>query len=560
MSARLLPVFALLSILSLSCGKSGPAGMENTAVVALTGDIESFNPVITSSAISSEVQYALYPQMFELTFDMIQGKLIYQPALVRRWEFLNKGLDVKLVIRNDVRWENGVLLSPEDIKFTYSLVGDPLVASPNRYYVDNMISTDGNFDVDKSIEILDDTTMIFHFSTTYPEQLFHLTIPPIPKHIFKDVDRASIRTHPANSKPLSAGPFKFEKWVPHQDIVLASNLKCTFPGPSRLERIVFRIIQESTTRLTELKKGTIDLMWPVYLEDIKELQDSYKDIRLETLPPRQYDYIAWANIDFAEYNKSGGKTLLPHRMFGDQRVRQALTYGINRKAILDSRLGAYGELAVSDFSPLFRWAINYDLRPYPYDPDRARKLLNEAGWRDTDGDGVLDRQGTRFEFQLLYGAGNSRRLYAATVVQENLKQLGIIVNLTPLEPTVLYERVRKKEFDAMFGGFNVSLAIDPSDRWGDISNPFNTAGFQNARVATLLKLGKVAPNEQEAARYWKEIQAILHQSQPFTFMYWIKDVVAVNRRLKQTNISTMGILEGIGNWKIGDPRSSMSMN
>ena len=555
MSRRFLMVLAIFPCILAACGKTSGPDFSKTAVVALNGDVESFNPVVNSSMISSEVNSIVFPQMFDLSFNLTLGRLEYGPALVKRWEFLNNGLDVRLTIRNDVRWENGVLVSPQDIKFTYELIGDPDVASPLGNYVDNMIMTNGRFDVDKSIEILNDTTMIFHYSAVYPLQLFHLTVSPIPKHIFKDADRKSLRNHPANEKPIGAGPFKLEKWTRHQEIVFNSNQKCTLPGPGMLDRVIFRVIQEPTTRLTELKKGTIDLMWPVYYEDVKQLQQEYADIKLETLPPRVYEYIAWANVDFKEYKASNGKTIRPHRLFGDRRVRQALTYGINRKGILDAKLGPYGELAVSDFSPIFRWSMNADLRPYPYDPARARQLLQTAGWGDSDGDGVLDKDGVKFEFALNYGIGNARRAYAATVIQENLKQLGISVYLTPLEPVVLYEKASNKDYDAFFGGFNVSLAIDPSNRWNDIGDPYNSAGFNNPRVSELIKLGLRSPNETEASRYWREIQSILHQEQPFTFMFWIKDVVAVNRRLKLTNVNPLGILDRIERWKIGDPKA-----
>ncbi|MDH7514447.1 MAG: ABC transporter substrate-binding protein [Bacteroidota bacterium] len=554
-----LVVFALLAFAFHSCGKSG-GGLENTAIVALSADVENFNPILTTSTVSSEVQYCLYPQMFDLTFDLARGRLIYKPGLVKRWEMLDSGRAIKLVLRRDVRWENGLIVSPQDVKFTYELLGDPSVASPQKHYVDDMIFTNGKFDLDKSIEILDDSTMLFHFRRGHPNQLFYLTIPPLPKYVFKDIEPRSIRQHPANLKPLSGGPYRFERWTRHQEIVFASNPKCTYPGPAILDGVIFRIITEPQTRLMELKKGTIDLMWPVQPEDVDDLKESYREIRLETLPPRQYEYIAWANIDFQEYRKSGGKTIRPHRLFGETRVRQALTYAIDRKSILDAKLGKYGELAVGDISPMFRWAINTNLRPYPYSPEQARSLLRQAGWQDTDGDGVLDRNGVKFEFSLLYNVGNARRAYAATVIQENLKQVGIVVHLVPLEATVLYEKMNTKDYDAVLAGYNVSLSIDPADRWGSIDNPFNSAGFQNDRVKELINLGMNAIDEEKAAYYWKELQAILHQEQPFTFMYWIKDIVGVNRRLKQTNISTLGVLEGIGKWKIGDPRSSYSMD
>jgi peptide/nickel transport system substrate-binding protein len=547
-------VFLLLAcaLILVTCGRK--ADMKDaTAVVAISGDAEGFNPIVNASTTSSEINTNIFPRMFDLTFNLNLGQLEFHPALVTRWESTNNGLDVVLHLRRDVKWEDGTVVSADDIKFSYELYGDDVVASPRGNYVDNMIFTDGKFDVDKSITIIDDTTMVFHFTHRYPQQLFHLGLSPISKRLYRNADRRTLRANPLNERPLSAGPFRLEKWVRQQEIILASNPKCNLPGPAPLERAVLRVITEPTTRLTEFKKGAVDLMWPIYPEDVKDIQS--RDIKLETLPPRVYEYVGWANIDLEEYNKTDGHTVRPHKLFGDARVRQALTYAINRKGIMEAKLGAYGELAVSDFSPIFRWAFNNSLVPYPYDPNEARQSLKQAGWTDTDGDGILDKSGLKFEFNLAYNTGNTRRAYAATVIQENLKQIGIKVNLVTAEPVVFFKNLDQKKYDAFIAGFSVGLAIDPSGRWGDLKAPFNNIGYQNARVRELINLGLHCENDRDAARFWKEIQAILHQEQPCTFLYWIKDIVGVNRRIKNANINILGMLDGMGHWRIGDPNA-----
>lgn len=560
MSPRYLFVALLCCGLLVSCGKkSGEKDpMSETAVVALSGDADNLNPVVANSSTSADIQGNIYPTMFDVSFNTREGKLEFEPSLVTRWEFTNDGKDVVLHLRPDARWEDGILITPQDIKFSYELYGDPEVASPRRSYLESMIQTDGKFDVDKSIEIIDDTTMVFHFTRQYPLQLFHLNLSPIPRHVYRNADRKTLRSNPANEHPVGAGPFKLEEWTRQQQIVVARNMNSKLPYPAKLERVIFRVISEPTTRLTELKKGAVDVMRPVYPEDVADIQESSPDIKLVTLPPRSYEYIGWMNIDAKEYHASGKKTIRPHPLFGDRRVRQALTYAINRKAILDDQLGPYGELAVTDFSPIFRWAIQHDLIPYPYEPDRAKQLLRSAGWSDSNGDGVLDKGGKNFEFTLYYNVGNKRREYVATIVQENLKQVGIKVNLQSVEPVVLYQNIEEKKYDAFVAGFSVGLAIDPSDRWGDINSPFNNVAFSNRRVSELLKLGLHVPTERDAGPFWKEIQSILHQEQPCTFLYWIKDIVGQNRRLKRVNINILGVTDHMWEWTIGDPKSSVT--
>ncbi|MCB2203753.1 ABC transporter substrate-binding protein [bacterium] len=530
--------------------------MSETAVVALSGDADNFNPVVSNSATASDLQGNIYPMMFDVQFDEREGELTYGKGLVERWESANGGKDIVAHLRTDVRWEDGMLVTPKDIKFSFSLYGDPIVASPRRSYLESMIFTDNKFDVDKSVEIVDDSTMIFHFAKQYPLQLFHINLSPVPEHIYRNADRRTLRSNPANERPVGAGPFKLEEWVRQQQIILTRNGKCTLPYPAKLENVVFRVISEPTTRLTELKKGTVDVMRPVYPDDVEDIQENNPDIRLETLPPRNYEYIGWMNIDVDEYHKTG--TVKPHPLFGDRRVRQALTYAVNRKEIMEHELGTFGELAVTDFSPIFRWAIKHDLIPYPYDPEKSRQLLRSAGWSDSNGDGILDKGGKDFEFTLHYNIGNKRREYVATVVQKELKSIGIKVNLQSVEPVVLFQNIEDKQYDAFIAGFSVGLAIDPAGRWGDISNPFNTVAFSNRRIGELLKLGLHVPTQRDAGPFWKEIQSILHQEQPCTFLYWIKDIVGINRRLKNTNINVLGVTDGMWNWTIGDPNSYMT--
>jgi peptide/nickel transport system substrate-binding protein len=558
MSPRIFLLLMICCGLLAACGKKTREKdpMSSTAVVALSGDADNLNPVVANSSMAFDVGSGIHPMMFKVSFDLREGRLVYDPMLVSSWEFRNGGRDVLVRLKPGVKWEDGMPLTADDIKFSFELYGDPDVASPRRHYVESMMFTDGKFDVNKSIEVIDDTTLVFHFAKTYPLQLFHMNLSPVPRHVYQNADRKTLRTNPSNSRPIGAGPLKLDEWIRQQQITLVRNPRSVLPYPSKLDRVIFRVITEPTTRLTELKKGTVDLMWPVYPEDVQDIQQNNPNIKLVTLPPRVHDYIGWMNIDIDEYHNK--RVIKPHPLFGDRRVRQALTYAIDRRSIIREKLGAYGEPAVTDFSPIFRWATNKGLVPYPYDPDKARQLLRSAGWTDSNGDGILDRGGKDFEFTLYYNVGNKRREYVATVVQENLKRVGIKVNIQGVENTVLFQNIDQKRYDAFIVGFSIGLAIDPSDRWGEVTSTFNTVGFSNTRVGELLKLGLHVANEREAGPFWMEIQSIIHQEQPVTFLYWVKDIVGVNRRLKATNVNTLGVTDDIWDWTIGDPNAAMT--
>ncbi len=554
MKLRVLYFLALVAALCASCGKSSTDLRDVTAIVAISADVDSFSPVFANNEFAVQMLNNISPQMFDVSFNLMTGMMEYKPGLVRQWEITNEGREIKLFLRSDVRWQDGQRVTARDIKFAYQLYGDPALASPRSNFVENMLKTNGEFDVNKSITIIDDSTLVFHFAQPSYLILHYCNLYPIPEHQYRKYQLDDLRQQ--FIPPLSAGPFKLGSRKPQAEIVLEKNLQSNLPSPSKLAIVVFRIIPELTTRIAELKQENVDLVAKLLPENVKDIQQSAPNIRLEKLPPMRYDYVGWANIDFAAYRDSKGKVVRPHRLFGDKRVRQAMTYAINRRGMVESFLGPAGEVAITDFSPIFRWAVNSDLIAYPYNPERARQLLSMAGWTDSDNDGILDKNGIRFEFTLNYNTGNPLRERVATMIQQNLKEVGVSVRLASSEPNVLYQNIRERRYDAFIAGLAVDLEIDPAARWGDISSPSNYFGFSHPQLVSLINTGIRQPTPKQAAPFWQNLQSIIHEEQPCTFLYWNKEVVGIHRRLQNTSLSALGVLDRMWEWTIGGPLSA----
>jgi peptide/nickel transport system substrate-binding protein len=207
-------------------------------------------------------------------------------------------------------------------------------------------------------------------------------------------------------------------------------------------------------------------------------------------------------------------------------------------------------LAIGPVSPAFKWAYNDSLRPYPYDPTKAKELLKEEGWEDHNGDGVLDKGGRKFSFKLRTNSGNPRRAYAGVIIQNNLKAIGIDVEIEQLETNVFLDGLRKKRFDAFLSGFSVPLEMDFESFFGSEldKDTFNTASFRNKRVDEIFSASRNVVNVADAAPLWKEFQSILYEEQPITFLYWIDRLVGVNNRLQGTSVSILGALTDMGSW------------
>ena len=143
--------------------------------------------------------------------------------------------------------------------------------------------------------------------------------------------------------------------------------------------MIFKIVPDYNSRITQLKKGEVDFVELVKTEDIPELKKA-DNLNITSQKGREYDYVAWNNIDYELYNKT--KKIEPNKFFGSSDVRKALTYGINRKEILDEYMSGHGQLSIGPVSPIFKGAVDSDLKPYEYNPEKAKQLLASEGWKD----------------------------------------------------------------------------------------------------------------------------------------------------------------------------------
>ncbi|MFN3394466.1 MAG: ABC transporter substrate-binding protein, partial [Candidatus Thermochlorobacter sp.] len=318
----------------------------------------------------------------------------------------------------------------------------------------------------------------------------------------------------------------------------------------KIERIVNRVVQENTTRLTMLRTGEADVLQAVPPEEAEKMKKENPNVQI--LPRGQvvFLYIGWMNIDQNLYNQS--KKIQPHPLFGSKKVRQALTYAINRQEYLDGFLRGYGELAVTDVVPICHWAVDSELKPYPYDVEKAKALLAEEGWKKGS-DGILEKNGRKFSFKLAINKGNKGREFLAVLVQKNLKEVGIDCQIETIESNVMSEKMRNRELDAFIGGFVVAPPdVDPSEiRFSDLEKtPYNFTCFQNKRVDELINLAKDELEILNTAKYWKEYQKIIYDEQPETIVTWSSPLVGVSKRIKKAVITPVGTFDRIWEWEM----------
>lgn len=522
---RMLCYFLLppISLCLASCGGSeGTISREGTLIVGEISDFENLNPMATSDAHARDVYNLLFLSLLDEQPDF----LTFEPKLAESYEFSEDRKALTFHLRRDVYWSDGVQVTARDVEATFRAQKDPAVAWAGRHLKEHI----------ERVEVLDDWTIVYHFSKVYPYQLMDANDGPIlPRHILEDVPPEEIRSIPIAEIPAD-GPFKLEFWVRGQSLTLVSNERYYESGKPYLERVVFKIVPDQVTLITQLKSGEIHCMESIPPSEISDLKEHHPGLRVFDFPTRAYNYVGW----------NGARD-----PFGNRRVRRALTMAIDRRLIIDNLYYGFAEECTSPLVPIL-WAYNPDIEPFPYDPELARRTLAEEGFIDRDGDGWLDRGGKRLEFDLITNYGNQIRIDTQIMVQEMLRKIGVKVNPIALEWTVMLDRVKSGDYDAMVNAWRVGTKADLSPIWSCEArrDGYNRIAYCNETVDSLNSLAISMLDFDEARQLFYEVQELIYEDQPYTFLYVPHALSALDRRFKGAEPDAIGMYHNLHEWHV----------
>lgn len=549
--------FTVAVLLLGSCGKTPLPVNGGTVVIALSSDADLLNPLLGTGSNTGAVIQFLFPDLTEQDFNPSDGTLRFTPSYAKSWEWKKEGLTLIYHLRTDAFWSDGIQVTSQDIKFSYQLYGDPKVASPRSNYLNYLIkNNDGQIDFDRAIETPDDSTVIFNFESAYQkdQQLLHTQLGFVPAHLFQKIKAKDVRTASSNWKPVSAKHYAFLSWVPKQEIVLVRNPRWVIPHAAYIDRLVFRIIPEMSTRLIELKTGTADIVEGLSPDDAVDIEKQDPHLRIETQKYRRFEYVGWSHLDNEIYKKSKHKIVQPHPIFGNKQIRKALTMAIRRDELVEGWLGKYGQICIGPISPAFLWAYNDSVKPMPCDPEKALFILRQEGWIDHDGDGILDKEGKKFEFTITTNSGNPRRAFALQKIQSDLKKIGIICHAEWVESSVFTNGLKNKEFEAFITGHNVNMTIDLLPQYGsDIErNTFNAVSYQSWKVDSLIHVAASAIDVHHAGPVYKILHRVIYEDQPVTYLYWYDNIVGINNRVRDTHVNILSPYYRYYDWYVQD--------
>jgi peptide/nickel transport system substrate-binding protein len=505
---------------------AGPPTPGGTVVVGVRTDFGGFNPITNNDQYTDEViKYALFTPLVRYN-----ERLEIEPYLAESWELLGED-GVVFHLRKDVRWHDGRPVTAEDVKFTFDLAKDPSTASLiGSAYLPEVASA----------EVVDSHTIRFTFTRPHAQALEDFWWAPVPKHLLEGVSRAELRNAAFNRNPVGSGPYRFVEWRANDRVVLERNPE--FPealgGPPHLDRVVFRVIPEPATMLTELMTGGVQVDIPVAPAQVRQIE-SGRNLSLFSFPSRTVYYLGW-NTRRAPFDRA--------------EVRQALAHAVDSQEIIDALLYGFGTPATSPIPPLSPFHPT-ELGPTAYDPARAAALLDSAGWGAKNAEGIrTNAAGQPLRFQLLVSDDPLNRA-VVEVVQAHLRKIGVDARIQVLEFQTLLAQHRGRDFDAVFHNWvldNFQVAAAPAalfhSRWAATPGSANRSSYANPRADTLLEEGAATTDPAAARRVWAEFTGLLQQEQPITFLFWKDELAATQSRVQGVTMDPRGKLVGIAGW------------
>jgi len=469
-------------------------------IVALTDAPTSLDPADHRSRLSETVIRNMFDGL--VTRDTRSG---VHMELAESIEWLDEEiLEVKL--RQGVLFHDGVEMTADDVVFTFErIIGENMIEYPEPHTSPRK----GLIAPLESIEKKDDYTVVMNFSGAWPpamQMLVHQQI--VPKHYLEEVG-----TEGFIEQPIGTGPFKFVSAEGLEEIVMerfddyyggAPDLEPV--GLACVKEVVFRVIPEASTRVAALLAGEVDIIQAVPAELIDTLAQT-PGVQVKTAPSTQPK---WMEMNVNQ------------PPFDDVRVRQAMNYAVDKDLIMEAIYGGRAVALPGPLSPYNNFA-NEDLEPYPYDPDKALELLEEAGWTDSDGDGTLDKGGKPFAFTI-DTLEQFRSLTEA--VADQFRTIGIDAGVRFWEYSVLKPMLLAGERMAYLDDWGDS-AFDPvghfEAKWhgqveGEPYGRGNFSTYNNERVNELIKQGETTADVTTRQTIYDEAQEIVYEEAPAVFL------------------------------------------
>jgi peptide/nickel transport system substrate-binding protein len=433
------------------------------------------------------------------------------PRIASSWEFSEQGRVLTFHLRTGVRWHDGAPFTSRDVLYTYRRTIDPASGARADQFQDV-----------QEVTAPDDFTVKVRFHQPTVLALDMWKVPLLPEHLSAEGAKDTAPSGPRH--PIGTGPFRFVRSERGREIVLDANPDY-FLGRPYLDGIDFRVIPAPATQFQALLTGETD--WspiPAAEWSKKSSQPEFrKQFQIFEYPALFLHYIGW--------NERGP-------LFSDAKVRMAMTLALDREGFVNKVFNGAGVAAAGTFHP-GHFGFDSALKPLPYDPEQAARLLDEAGWRPTPPHGIRRRGGREFRFTLLIFQGDPMQQQVASLLSDSLGRLGVQMEIKVLDFPALLERLHRHDFEAVLSGWVLSSNPDPTSMLHSdpVLGPSNYVGYSNAEMDRLLLDARHETDPGKRRAILHRLQELQARDQPYTFLFFPVSRVALDGRFRDVRPS-----------------------
>lgn len=487
-------------------------------VVAVASDAATIFPPHVFEQIGAAIRDNLYDRLADMGDEMnTVGDKGFTPHLADRWEWSPDSLSIAFHLNPRARWHDGQPVRASDVRYSFRVFTDPKVGA-------SVSSEIANID---SVSVRDSLTPVVWYKQRRPEAFYDFVyqIYIIPEHVFQGVSGEQLRTSELARKGIGSGRFRLGRWDAGQRIELVADT-ANYRGRPKLDRVVWSIVPDAGAAFAQLMGGQADFLEFVPPDQV-HLLDSSKAVRPAPYPSLQYAFMGFNQVDAKNPSR-------PHPIFGDVRVRRALSMALDRRAMLQNVFAGVGRMSYGPFPRTLPFA-DTTLSVPPYDVNAAKALLDSAGWREPSAGAVRVKNGVPLRFSLLVPLSSRPRVAYSVLIQEQLRRVGAQVDLDQLQANVAGERESKRNFDAVLH----AQFTDPSpsgykQQWGSAGVPpngQNWLSYRNPAFDALLDSALSAGDASRMRGYMRRAFQIQIADAPAVWLYDVPTIAGIQRRI-----------------------------
>ncbi len=546
---------------------------EDTLALFYGDDPDTLNLLTSNDTTSRGFQREVYESLCDQKFDNPDE---WEPALAESYTFDKDKLEYTFHLRKGVKWHPMTLpdgkalptkeFTAKDVKFTFDCILNKHIeaAALRSYYED----PDAKNEADRykiKVTVVDNYTVKIRWTKPYfMADDFTLGTPILPRHVYSvdahgepiSFDFGSkefadgFNNHWANTRMCGTGPLIFEVWTKEDRVTLKRNPDY-WGQPYDFSRVIYRHISNPNTALQQVLQNELD--WAAIPQ-----KDHF--IQSQTHPNVESGKVVLEKFTYPGYRYLGFNQA--RDLFKDKRVRWAISHAVPVDQIIEK---IYFGLAKRLTGPFLPGSSAYDssLQPVSFDLEKAKQLLDEAGWKDSDNDGIRDKEidGKRVpaKFDLIIYSESPQYLTIAEIIKENCRMIGVEVQISPTKWALMLQKLRKKEFDASILGWGTEWKSDPFQIWhgsqADVPDSSNSIGYKNPQVDKLIDQLRVTLDTEEQSKLFHQIHQLIYEDQPYTFLF--SDVATAGRDARIQNVKFYKIRPGFDTreWFARQPRS-----